>query len=85
MAIHFEKTYDLVIFTLLAILVMNDFISNCVGHDFWHGASAHLRHLAASLRAPLSLRVVGLTSEKLFSNEGHVCIKILSFKYARLV
>lgn len=66
----------MIIFTLLAMLVINDFISSCVGHDFWHGASAHLRHLAASLRAPLSLKVVGLTSEKLFSNVGHSCNKV---------
>lgn len=31
--------------TLLVILVMNDLISRFVGQLFWHGASAHFRHL----------------------------------------
>ena len=36
----------------------------CVGQLFWQGASAHFKHLAASLRAPRSLRVVCLMSSK---------------------
>lgn len=51
---------------------MNDLMSSCVGHDFWHGASAHFRHLAASRNAPLSLKVVCFMSSKLFSKLGHV-------------
>lgn len=39
-------------------------ISIEVGHDFWHGASAHLRHLAASRRAARSESVVCLISPK---------------------
>ena len=53
--------------TLLEMLVMKDLISSCVGQLFWQGASAHLRHLAASLRAARSLRVVCLMSSKLCS------------------
>lgn len=64
---------------LLAILVINDLISICVGQDFWQGASAHFRHLAASLNAPLSLNVVGLMSAKSFSRSGHVCNNLLIF------
>lgn len=45
---------------------MNDLMSSWVGHDFWHGASAHFKHLAASHKAPRSLNVVGLISSKLF-------------------
>ena len=51
--------------TLLLMLVMNDFMSSCVGQDFWHGASAHLRHRLASFSAARSLRVVCLISSKL--------------------
>lgn len=64
-----------IIFTLLAMLVMNDLISSWVGQDFWHGASAHFKHLAASLRAPRSLNVVGFMSEKSSSKLGQVCRK----------
>lgn len=54
---------------------MNAFISSCVGQDFWHGASAHFKHLDASLRAPRSDNVVGFTSSKLFSKVGHVYVE----------
>jgi hypothetical protein len=47
--------------------VMKDLMSSCVGQLFWQGASAHLRHLLASFRAALSLRVVCLMSSKLRS------------------
>ena len=59
--------------TLLAMQEMNILTSICVGQDFWQGASAHLRHLAASLSAPLSDRVVGLASEKSFSTPHFDC------------
>lgn len=36
------------IHTLLAMLVIKDLMSNCVGQLFWQGASAHLRHLQCS-------------------------------------
>jgi hypothetical protein len=47
--------------------LMNALMSSCVGHDFWHGASAHLRQREASFRAPRSVRLVGFTSRKSFS------------------
>lgn len=47
---------------------MKLFTSNCVGQDFWHGASAHFRHLAASRRAARSDNVVCLISEKSLRN-----------------
>lgn len=40
--------------------------SNCVGHDFWHGASAHFKQRAASRRAARSDSVVCFISEKSF-------------------
>ena len=58
--------------TLLAMLVMKLLMSSWVGQLFWQGASAHLRHLAASFRAPRSLSVVCLMSSKLFSLEVQV-------------
>lgn len=45
-------------------------ISSCVGQDFWQGASAHFKHLAASLSAARSDKVVCLMSEKSFSSGG---------------
>lgn len=45
-------------------------MSSCVGQDFWQGASAHLRHRAASRKAARSERVVGFTSSKLLRNGG---------------
>jgi hypothetical protein len=45
----------------------------CVGQDFWHGASAHFRQRAASLKAARSLSVVCLTSSKFFVKSGHFC------------
>ena len=47
-------------------------MSSCVGHDFWQGASAHLRQRLASLSAALSLSVVCLTSSKFLSLLAHV-------------
>lgn len=57
--------------TLFEILVMNALMSSWVGQDFWHGASAHFKHLAASRRAACSLNVVGLISSKLFLRLQH--------------
>lgn len=51
------------------MLEMKALISNCVGHPFWHGASAHFKHLAASRKAPRSDNVVCLMSEKSYFNE----------------
>ena len=51
------------------MLDMKALISNCVGHPFWHGASAHFKHLAASRKAPRSDNVVCLMSEKSYFNE----------------
>lgn len=56
--------------TLLAILVMKLLTSIWVGQDFWQGASAHFRHLAASFKAPRSDRVVCLMSSKFFVRVG---------------
>lgn len=54
------------------MLVIKALISNCVGQDFWQGASAHFKQRAASFKAPLSLRVVGFTSEKSFCRLGQL-------------
>src|SRR3989338_2559838 len=43
---------------------MKDLMSREVGQLFWQGASAHLRQRLASKRAPRSVRVVCLISEK---------------------
>lgn len=48
------------------MLVIKLFISNCVGHDFWHGASTHFKQRLASLSAPRSDNVVCFMSEKSF-------------------
>lgn len=40
-----NKPDTLKLCTLLAILVMKDLMSSCVGQLFWQGASAHFRHL----------------------------------------
>ncbi|CAG0921809.1 unnamed protein product [Notodromas monacha] len=42
------------------MLDMKALMSSCVGQDFWHGASAHFKHLAASFKAPRSLKVSSL-------------------------
>lgn len=52
------------IITLLAMHEIKNLMSSWVGQLFWHGASAHFKHLAASFRAPLSLKVVCLMSSK---------------------
>lgn len=59
---------------------MKDLMSIVVGHDFWQGASAHLRHLFASRNAPRSLRVVCLMSSKLFTKDGQVFCKWCFYK-----
>ena len=64
--------------TFVAMLEMKALISSCVGQPFWHGASAHLRHLSASNSAPLSVRVVCLISEKSF-------FKLQPYKVSRSV
>lgn len=48
-------------------------MSNWVGQDFWHGASAHFKQRAASRRAPRSDNVVCLISEKSFSSGVQDC------------
>lgn len=70
-------------FTFEAMQPMKNFMSSWVGQLFWHGASAHFKHRAASLNAPRSLRVVCLMSSKFFRRDLHDCteycrIKILS-------
>lgn len=55
------------IITLFAIEVIKALTSSWVGHDFWHGASAHFKHLVASRKAARSERVVCLMSRKSFS------------------
>lgn len=60
---------------------MKVLMSNWVGQDFWQGASAHLRHLAASRSAPLSLRVVCLMSSKLLFKVGHEEQPLSSFLF----
>ena len=60
---------------------MKDLMSNWVGQDFWHGASAHFRHRAASRSAPLSLKVVCLMSSKLFSKLWHELQFLSSFLF----
>lgn len=59
--------------TLLVMLVMKALMSSWVGQLFWQGASAHLRHLAASRSAALSLSVVCLMSSKFLSLLTQVC------------
>ena len=52
---------------MLAIIAMNDLTSICVGHESWHGASAHLRQRAASLSAACSESFVCFASAKLLA------------------
>jgi len=40
--------------TLLAMLVIKDLMSSWVGQLFWHGASAHLRHLRSAKHSTLN-------------------------------
>lgn len=53
------------------MLVIKLLISNCVGQDFWHGASAHFKQRAASRRAARSDNVVCFMSEKSFCKLVH--------------
>ena len=62
--------------TFVAMLLIKLLMSSWVGHDFWHGASAHFKHRAASFKAPRSLKVVCFTSSKLLSNGPHVYKRI---------